>query len=312
MNIVRAYYQNRRIIWIILIIIAFGIIILQILNNIAKTKQNEIADTNTYSNNSQDLGNVTGATSNKSGVTGEIVSKTELEDTEKVFSEFFGYCNKKELQKAYNMLTDECKELIYPSIEIFESDYYDNVFKNSEKIYKFENWHDNTYLVILSEESMSTGKVDNDKKQDYITIVDGKLNISSYIGRTVLNKKSSDNDIEIEFISKDTFMDSETYNVKIKNNTNKKICLDTAKKSKNIYIQDSNDVKYGVYNHELSEKKLVIQKGNTKELSLKFYSNYVSTKKIKSMGFSNVLLNYEKYLENKDSYNNYSSIEFAL
>lgn len=310
MNIIRKYNQNRKLVWEIILIIIFVIVILQILNYLSSKKGEESA--NNVTNSVGIVEGTTKATSNTSGVTGENLSKTQLNKAEEIFEEFFGYCNKKDLQNAYDMLTDECKEQIYPKIEDFESNYYNNIFNNETKTYTYENWYGNTYMVKIGANSLATGKVDNNKKQDYMTIVDGKLNISAYIGRTEINKTTKSNGMECEVISKDTYMEYEIYNIKMTNNSENKICLDTAEKSKNVYIQDESEVEYGVYNHELTQKQLVIQKGYTSNLSLKFYSNYVSTKKIKKLVFSNVILNYENYTNDKDNYNEYKKINIEL
>ena len=57
------------------------------------------------------------------------------------------------------MLTDKCKELVYPSLKSFKLNYYDNVFKGEKKAYSFENWFGNTYYVKLTSDALSTGKV---------------------------------------------------------------------------------------------------------------------------------------------------------
>lgn len=317
MNIVRIYNQNRKKIWKAILIVAFFIIIFQAINYyVGKSNEEEIErlmngtnslPTNT-SNNNANNNSSSMAISNTSGISGGTVSDENLENAQSLLDKFFGYCNSRNLSEAYNMLTDECKELIYPSLELFESNYYNNIFNGEQKIYSFENWRNNTYLVTIEENSLATGKVssDTEKKVDYVTIVDDKLNISTFIGRTTINKTTTSNGITVVVNSKDTYMDYETYNITVTNNTGKTICLASLDSSDNIYLLDDNDIKYGVYNHELLQSSLVLKNYYSEEYSLKFYSSYVSTKKIEGLVFSSVYMDYEN--NENDTYTLYVNV----
>jgi len=70
------------------------------------------------------------------------------------------------------MLTDRCKEWLYPTLKNFKINYIDNIFEGKEKVYSFENWYKNTYYVTITESSLSTGKIlaEKEAKHDYITI----------------------------------------------------------------------------------------------------------------------------------------------
>ena len=231
--------------------------------------------------------------SDKSSIDGSSVSKSNLENAQNVFDNFFNACNNQKYEEAYNLLTDKCKELVYPSLKSFKLNYYDNVFKGEKKAYSFENWFGNTYYVKLTSDALSTGKVTSEKdaKYDYITIEDNKLNISTYIGSKEINKTKESKNIIVRVDSKDTFMDYEIYNITIKNNNDSAICLTDTKSTNDIYIKDANDVKYGVYNHELLKNKMTIEPGYTTKLSFKFYSSYISNKEIKSLTFKNIDMN---------------------
>ncbi len=105
------------------------------------------------------------------------------------------------------------------------------------------------------------------------------------------NKTKESKNIIVRVDSKDTFMDYEIYNITIKNNNDSAICLTDTKSTNDIYIKDANDVKYGVYNHELLKNKMTIEPGYTTKLSFKFYSSYISNKEIKSLTFKNIDMN---------------------
>lgn len=308
MNIIRYYNQNRKKILRILVIIIAIFILLKVLNYFTITNVGKKSNNNNLNVNN----NVTTTTnstysSTTSGVTGSSVGKSTLTKAQDVLDKFYDACNNQNIEEAYAMLTDECKELVYPNLEIFTSNYYNNVFNGVTKAYSFQNWYDNTYYVTIKEDALSTGKVTSNEnaKYDYVTIVDDKLNISTYIGRNDVNKEANDKDISMKINKKDTFMDYEIYYLTIKNNSSKIICLTLGDSTDEVYIQDSNDVKYGVYNHEIIKDEMIIDPGYTKNISFKFYSSYISTKKIENMVFKNLILDYEDYKNEANSNNVY-------
>lgn len=306
MNIVRIYNQNRKKIWKAIFIIASFIIVLQYINyRVGKSNQEElenISKTNSSStNNSGYVSNTstyTGkskATTNMAGVSGGTVSSDTLSNTQNLLDEFFGYCNSKNLESAYNMLTDECKELVYPSLDLFTANYYNNIFNNETRIYSFKNWNQNTYIVTIEEDVLATGKSlgDSGKMTDYVTIVDEKLNISSFVKREEINKTTTSNGITVIVNYRDVFMEYESYNLTVTNNTGKKICLANVDDVDGVYLQDDNDLKYDFYNYELMQSDLILENNYNVELNLKFYSTYVSTKEIEKIVFAEVMTDYD-------------------
>lgn len=304
MNIIRYYNQNRKKVWGIIIIIIFAIVFLKLLNityskQVKKKNENNNFETVTDSNVTNEISSDAKYNSDKSSIKGSSVLKSDLKNTQNILDNFFTACNNQKYEEAYNMLTDKCKELVYPSLKSFKFNYYDNVFKGEKKSYSFENWFGNTYYVKLTQDALSTGKVESakDAKYDYITIENNKLNISTYIGSKEINKTKQSKNIIVRVDSKDTFMDYEIYNITIKNNNDSSICLTDTKSTNDIYIKDTNGIKYGVYNHELLKNKMIIESGYTKKLSFKFYSSYISNKEIKSLTFKSIDVNNENSID---------------
>ena len=295
MNIIRFYNQNRRYIWRVATIILAIFILIQLLNYLTIKKNEKIIsemDTKKTENNTSNYSTDSKYTSNKSVVNNRNVNKNKMESTQEVLDKFFSNCNNQKLQEAYDLLTDECKELVYPSLDSFKTNYYNNMFGGKIKNYSFENWYDNTYYITINEDILSTGKFnsDEDKLNDYVTIVGDKLNINTYVGREKIDKEVTRNDIQMIVNTKDTFMNYEIYNITVKNNSSNTICITTADDSDDVYIQDENNVKYGVYNHEIIASKMIIPTGSSRNLSFKFYSSYISTKKISRLVFKNLIL----------------------
>ena len=94
--------------------------------------------------------------------------------------------------------------------------------------FNIENWVDNTYKVEMYQDALSTGQVTNGgSKRDHITINKSgsqyKLNINSFIKRDYINKEVENSDIKFIVESRNVYMDYQSYNIKIKNNTGKDI-----------------------------------------------------------------------------------------
>ena len=142
---------------------------------------------------------------------------------------------------------------------------------------------------------MASGKSNNGySKQDYITVekINGeyKLNINNYIKYKEINKITEKENIKVEVLNSNIYMDREEYDIKITNNTENKITLDGKSYTDSLYLEDTKGAKYPAYTHELTNPMLNIESGQTKELTIKFYSRYVSNKIIDKMIFSNLII----------------------
>ncbi len=294
-HLIRYYNQNRKKIWGIAIIIVSAFIFLQLLGYAYNKKDTKVPIVTNNDTETEKTTNTTAVTTKKSVITGESISKEQLQSATTVIDDFFSYCNKKELQKAYDLLTDECKSQMYHTVEIFEQTYYRDVFNGESKTCSIENWVGNTYKVDIVNDALATGKKNNGySKQDYITVekVDDnyKLNINNYIGYTEINKTTVHDDINMGVIGKNTYKEYEEYTIKVKNDTDDIILLDTRFDPKTLAIEDSKEVQYSSYSHELTEPMMTIPSGQTKEVTIKFYSSYVSTKKIEYIVFSDLTI----------------------
>ena len=284
----RFYDQNRKGIWIAVIVIALFVILLQLINSfVAKDNENKrnLINLNTSKVNTGSK-NVT-VTSGDTSALGESLSTTKVEKDSKIISTFFDNLNNEKFEDAFNMLTDECKEEMFSTVDELKEDYYNNIFGGERKSFEVENWVNNIYKVDIVPDMLATGKSNNGEvMQDHITIDDDKLNINNYIGRTKIDKSKEEDGVKITVNYKDAYMDYEKYNITIENNGNTAITLDTLNNPKTMYIEDKNEIKYSSYNHELTKEQMETSVGETKTVEIKYYSNYVSTKDIRKIVFS--------------------------
>ena len=167
-NLRRFFNQNRKkIIWITLIIV-FLFLVLKLLDTLSGNK----ADENLIISNNND-NKINELITEKSLTSGQIISSSKLKSDTDVINEFINYCNNGEIQNAYNMLTDECKEVMFPNIDAFRTIYYNGNFNGEEKSCTIENWAGDIYRINLTGNILSTGDLTNTGIiQDYITLIE--------------------------------------------------------------------------------------------------------------------------------------------
>lgn len=310
-NLIRFCNQNRKKIIKIILIIVFAISIIQLLNYLSKNdNKNNI---NNIETERVSYGNE--VISNKSAISGSSVSDKKLKRDSDLINEFFQYCKDGNIELAYNLLTDDCKDEMYSTIEDFKNIYYNYLFNGEKKSYTIENWIKDVYRVRVTNDILSTGKLDStETRQDYVTIVEEngeyKLNINSYVGRKKTNKVTEYNGIKFTITQIDTYMDYIIYNLYVENNTDNTIMLNMSDDVKSIYLVDSNDNKSYSFNNELDKERLIIKSKFKNNIKLRFNNSYNSTRKIKNIVFSKFLMNYDEYsnLEEKSQYGGFSKI----
>lgn len=304
-KLIRLYNQNRKLIIAIIGIIALIIIVIQVLNGIAE-KQNEAKAKNIINNvnSSTDLQSTTISQSNVSSLTGDKV-QNDKKNTD-IIKQFVKYCNEGQIEKAYNMLTDECKTLLYPSLERFKTSYYDRIF-NIDRMYTLKNWYTtslfDTYYIKYTEDVLASGNVQSKNNlSDYITIVNNKsdkcLNINSYVGSTQVNSKKNINGVTIKIDKIYMYMDYTILNIKVKNGTNNTISIDTKEDTEATYIYDTNKIRYTAFLNENSEAELQIRRNMEVGINIKFNKLYNPERRdILGLCLKDVVLNYDNYAQ---------------
>lgn len=286
-KIISFYNQNRHLVWVIIFSIIAVITLIQVLDKLAYEKNNTSNNNTTISNYSNNINY------NYSVITGQEV-KTDISEIVKSFIE---KCNNGQVQDAYNMLSIECKEELYPNIEEFTQKYYNRIF-DEKKSYIHQSWitdeNKYTYRIDFVPDMLATGSPSKTSIVDYYTVVknnnDYKLNINKFIGKEVINKTGINEDIIIYVQEKKMYMDYEVYTIEAVNNTQKTLKLDDMKKTDNIYVEDKNEHKYYWHNNEIIENDITVRSRRSQKIEVKFNKEYsIKTKPVK-MVFENVIV----------------------
>lgn len=314
-NLIRFFNQNRKKIITVILIIVFIIAVIQILNFISK--QQKTSDLENIIIKNENYGDE--VVSSKSPITGKSVPEDELKSASDVIKQFIEYCNNSNVESAYSLLTNECKEEMYPTLNDFNNIYFKYTFGGEKKTYIIENWIDNVYQVRITGDILSTGKIDNaTTKQDYITIVEEnnelKLNINKYVGRSNPDKVTEIDNIKFTITQVDTYMDYKEYNLLIENNSSNDILLDTSNDTKSIYLIDRNDKKTYFLSSEITPNQFVVQSKYKTNLKIKFAYEFASNNSLKNIVFSKSILNYDEYrkLDNKEQFNDFQELKIKI
>lgn len=316
-EIISWYNTKKKSIWRTITIVASILILIRVLNSLAGISLREKQNRNITTTEKKITTNSIIIEGEESTVSGEELS-SEQKNMLKALDQFGQYCINGEIDKAYNLLSDECKEEMYRSEEYFKSAYYDNVFKGERKDISVENWVGNTYKVRFIEDALSTGAYDKGSAtQDYITIVkdengENRLNINGYIGREKLNVSGTTGAVTIKAIETNIYMNYQTFTYEIANKSDKKIMLYEPNILETMYISDDKEIKYEPYMNELSKADLQIMPYETRKLTMKYYNKYVSSKIIKNIVFKRIILDYERYAIPGDYYYNYGIINIEI
>ena len=310
-KLLRYYNQNKIKIWVIALAIVLGYALLQVLNS-------AIANHNTEENNEQETTSnnvVSYRNESESMVTGGRVSSTYSEQIGQVINQFFTYCVNHDPQRAYDMVSNNTKQVLYQTEELFEKNYYQNKF-NGNKQLSFQSWSrtDTLYIyqVRIFDNMLATGQTSDNYIEEYVTIAveEGsyKLNLNSYLGRKQISVKNEDENLSIQVVMLDRYLDYEVYTLNVQNKTDSNILLDTKRKTNSCYVVDSMGNKFEALLYENSDEDLEILPNEMKTIQIRFSDAYREGLQIKSINFTDIV-NSEEYLANNEIQGNNFEVE---
>lgn len=302
-KLLRFYNQNRLKIWAILLAVILGYALLQVLNNAIASRNTEENnnDQETTSNNVVSYRN-----ESESMVTGGSVSDLYSDEIGAFINQFFSYCVNHEPQRAYEMVSNNTKQVLYQTEELFEKNYYENKFSGNKQ-FSFQSWSrsDTLYIyqVRIFDNMLATGQTSDNYIEEYVTITveEGsyKLNLNSYLGRKQLNVKDEDDDLSVQVVMVDRYLDYEVYTLNIQNKTDTTILLDTKRDTNSCYVLDSIGNKFEALLYENSDEDLEFSPNEMKTIQIRFSDAYREGLQIKSINFTDIV-NSEEYLANNE------------
>lgn len=139
------------------------IIVVQFLNQIAIQKSEEETTSNSVDTMTQNYNNYSA-------------------DDKKLIEDFISFCKKKELENAYKLLSNKCKEQLYPTINSFEQEYYNKIFKQKKSIDIQYDAQQNVYKITFSPDLLESGKLTNENNiVDYYKVEEEVIETKIFI-----------------------------------------------------------------------------------------------------------------------------------
>ena len=306
MNKIRSFFnRNRKMIILVLGGIVFLILIIHMLNYIAKISMENNNNQNNTINNT-----TTEKIPNTSKITGETVNTKITKDNKNIIDMFISYCNKGDITSAYSLLTDECKNILFNTESDFKKYYYDTIFDETKTV-NIQNYLNSsnkyTYEVEFYNNVLADGKIAENRQTytDYITIDtnSNKLNINSFITSKEINASKEYAGIKVTVKEQQIYKDYERYTVQVENTTDKTILLDTRKNSSSIFVVGDNNVQYKAYANEIVSYMYKIPSKFIRDYAIKFNKNYTTNVTTNKLAFTDIVEDGDKYEENASSVN---------
>ncbi|HJJ05429.1 MAG TPA: hypothetical protein OIM45_06260 [Clostridiaceae bacterium] len=247
--------------YIILIIIAVALCIMLYVNRSFKKPQKEES------------------VSKSNSISSPVIDTTKEVPTEykepinNLIKNFMEYCNNKEYESGYNLLSSDFKKRYISSLSKFKI-YVDTVFK-SKKIYNVQNYSNTNEIYVYSITIMddilasgSTNGYNSIEDKFVITKENGefKLALNGYCGSKEINVNSQDKYMEIRIVKKYIKYDKETYLIQFKNMTNNYIVLADNTEKNEIILKTSS----GSKQCDMTNANLVILPNETVEKEITF------------------------------------------
>lgn len=295
---IRYWNQNRVRIIITILIIAFIIILIQTINYIlGQAQDNETG--NRENTTIEDT-----SRPSESVISGEEIPEETTDTNVNIIQEFVDNCNTGNYENAYGLLTQDCKEEVFTTLDDFVNSYVNAVF-NTKKTYQLELWYHSTntytYRILYMEDNiLQTGSVNNTNNiEDYITIeqTNGEtgININGFIEKLEVNNTQTINGIQITINTRARYRSTEKYNITIMNTTDKIITLSDGSNGNDICLVDNNDTEYDCILSEIPVEYLQLAPGERRTLEIRFYKMYNPYRRIRRMSFKNIITDKEQY-----------------
>lgn len=247
--------------YIILIIIAVALCIMFYVNRSFKKPQKEesVSKSNSISSHVIDT-------------TKEVPTEYK-EPINNLIKNFMEYCNNKEYESGYNLLSSDFKKRYISSLSKFKI-YVDTVFK-SKKIYNIQNYSNineiYVYSITIMDDILASGSTNgyNSIEDKFVITKENgefRLALNGYCGSKEINVNSQDKYMEIRIVKKYIKYDKETYLIQFKNMTNNYIVLADNTEKNEIILKTSS----GSKQCDMTNANLVILPNETVEKEITF------------------------------------------
>lgn len=298
-KLLRYWNQNKRKILITIAVIALIIIVIQIANSVVKKRNEKDKNEIRQSTVANDI-----TKPNESIISQDKLTEKETKENSDFIEQFVSFCNQKKADDAYSLLSDDCKNELYPTKELFVNNYMNQIFEETVN-YELQLWYTvsncYTYRITYNKGNLlqTGGQGNSSNFLDYITLLkqngEYKLNINKFIRRQTLSKQGGSNGIDITINSKCIYVDYEIYNMTVQNNTQNTILLNDGTNANNFSLIGRNNSTFSSVISELPMSSLTLEPQYRKTINIKFNKIYMTRSELDAMQMANIYLNKQQY-----------------
>lgn len=275
---IRDFWKKHRTKLIIILLVWLVIIII---NNILKNSKKLELPSTTYEPHTSIMDN------------SSVPKKLQAPIEEKI-GKYIEFCNNKDYESAYYLLSEECRNDLYPNIDNFKS-YIDSIF-DTKKVYYIQNYSNVNNMYIYSVNILDdilatglTGKEDVEVYEEKFVIYNDnnnlKLSIREYIGKQDLQEVYEDDYLKVSIESVEQRYETQKYKVKITNRCEYTVVLADGSEAKEILL-GLKDENRNIRN--LPYKGIVLYPGDTKTYEFEFTKFYDEKEVAKTLIFNAV------------------------
>lgn len=226
-------------------------------------------------------------------------SNIEIENI-KIVEEFIHACYSNEFEKAYGILSNDCKDNIFQTESKFEEEYGKKSginFRKKEIERLDEDKYKITYEIFPEVDYNKENKREELFIDVYTVVIENgqkKLNINNYIGEKQIGKSTEFMENRIKVENKQIYLNYEIYNISIKNNAQENIFLDCSKDSTYAEDRDNNNYNGEFVNIAQNNNQIQINSNQNQNISLIIFKDYSTQTYVEKIYF-NILAQEQQY-----------------
>lgn len=226
---------------------------------------------------------------------------------EEFIKEYVDYCNNGEFEKAYNMISDDCKEYVFRNLTEYEK-YIQNKF-NDKKIYSIQNYSNYKgkyiYSVKLYDDILASGLTNSAymyQEEKIIASYNKKgevvFSVGNFVEQEEILSVQENEYIKADIKRKIVKYGFEIYDVKLTNKTENIILIKNNEIDNEILLNLSSELR-----KETTTNNIILEPEETKLISVGFEKFYDDKINSKSIIFNSIrVLN--EYIENSPNEDN--------
>lgn len=182
--------------------------------------------------------------------TDQLSSKDANKNYE-IINEYFTYCNEKNYELAFNMLSKSCRKFVFEdSINNFKT-YIDSIFKNT-KTFNIQNYSNTgnifIYVYTVLDDIETTGTTGGyETYTERLTVIKNndeyEIACNNFIGTFDVYKEAEDSSLKVTVTTEDIAYSRVQYNLTIQNKSSNYVVISDGENSNEVELELKNETR---------------------------------------------------------------------